>query len=408
MLQVKINIWSPHPTQKQVRDSTARYKVIVAGRRWGKTVMSVVTLVRSGLLKAGGNYFYIAPTYRQGKMIAWKLLAEKVRLLPPELVSKINESELSITFANGSSISIKGADNPDSLRGIGLDGVVLDEFADMKAIVWEEIIRPALVDKQGWAMFIGTPKGFNVFYELYNKALNKEGWEAWKFTTYDNPTIPTEEIELAKKEVSDDKFAQEFMADFRKYEGAVYKEFDRTKHIFAEGLLINKKEEIAGIDWGYTNPTAMLRIYVDNDDVFHVMDEFYQRQRTTEEVIVYLKTWTPDMVYPDPAEPDRNKMLSNAGFYVRDVNKDIKTGIDKVRELFRNNKIKIHESCVNLIRELEMYQYPDDKLKEVPIKENDHLVDALRYALFMHEGRIVREQIEIIEEDKPLYPDIGI
>lgn len=405
--KVKLVIWSPHATQKKVSDSKARFKVVVAGRRWGKTLYAVSTLTKQALLKANTTFFYIAPYYKQAKMIAWKLLSDKARDLPPELVSKINESELSVKFTNGSTIAIKGADNPDGLRGVGLDGVVLDEFADMRPSVWEEIIRPSLADRKGWAIFIGTPKGFNIFYELYNDAQSRLDWEAFRFTTYDNPIIDPLEIDSAKREMSDDKFNQEFMADFRKYEGAVYKEFDRTKHLYKDKQ-INKKEEIAGVDWGFTNPTAMLRVYVDNDDNYFIDDEYYQPGKTTEEIISYLRTWKPEYVYPDPAEPDRNRMLTTSGFYVRDVNKDIVAGIDKVRELFKHNKIFINERCTNLIRELEMYHYDDTNLKELPVKELDHLCDTLRYILFMHSPKRKDFYEEVFEVESPLYGDIGL
>lgn len=408
MEQVKINLWSPHPKQREIINSKARYKVVVAGRRFGKTITAVCTLIKKALLKPNSTYFYIAPFYRQGKMIAWKILADKVRTLPGELVISTNETELTVKFSNGSFIAIKGADTPDSLRGIGLDGVVLDEYADMRPNVWEEIIRPSLTDKKGWAMFISTPKGFNSFYDLYNKAKSLVDWEAFHFTSYDNPFIDKEELDSARREMTEDKFMQEFMADFRKYEGVVYREFDRNRHVYNDGEKnINKKEEIVCIDWGFTNPTAMLRVFIDNDDIYYFEDEYYQTGRTTEEVIEYLRTWAPNYVYPDPAEPDRNKLLSNAGFYVRDVNKDIKAGIDKVRELFRNNKIRINGRCKNFIRELESYQYSDTSTKELPIKENDHTCDAARYGLFMHQPKAIRYDNLLFQEDY-LYKDIGL
>jgi phage terminase large subunit len=151
----------------------------------------------------------------------------------------------------------------------------------------------------------------------------------------------------------------------------------------------------------------MLRVFVDNDDSYYFEEEYYQTGKTTEEVIEYLKTWSPDYVYPDPAEPDRNRMLSEAGFYVRDVNKDIKAGIDKVRELFRNNKIRINEKCKNFIRELESYQYDDSTMKEIPVKENDHTQDCMRYVLFMHSPKRNLAK-EYVFEEEILYNDIGL
>jgi len=360
------------------------------GVGFGKTTYAVNTLIKSALLKEKGQYFYIAPTYKQAKMIAWSMLLESVDNLPKELVHKKNESELYVVLGNNSRIDIKGADNPDSLRGVGLNGVVLDEYADMKPNVFDEIIRPALTDKKGWATFIGTPRGFNHFYELYKD--NREGWAKYHFTSYDNPLIDPEELEEVKQNTSDTKFAQEYMADFRKQEGLVYKEFDRDRHIYSETPK-NIIDVIAGVDFGYKNPSVILVIKKDNDNNYWVTDEWYERGKTTAEIIDYAKTLGINIFYPDPAEPDRIEEMNRAGLNCRDVNKDIAKGIDSVRELFKQNRLHIHESCSNLIWELETYAYPnkkDDKNEaEVPIKENDHALDALRYALFREIPRTV-------------------
>lgn len=388
--KVKINLWNPHANQKKLVEDKTRFKVILCGRRFGKTTYSVNTLVKHALLKKKGEYFYIAPTYKQAKMIAWKMLLESLEKLPKELVHKINESELYAIIGNGSRIDIKGADNPDSLRGVGLDGVVLDEYADMKSNVFQEIIRPALTDKKGFAIFIGTPKGFNHFYDLYNYAQADEKWQAYKFTTYDNPLIDPEEIEEARKAITEDRFAQEYLADFRKMEGLVYKEFDRSKHLYGEHN-INTNMILAGVDFGYTNPTGVLRIVQDNDNHYWVTDEWYRTGKTNEEIIEYIKAQDFNKVYPDPAEPDRIEEMSRAGINVQEVSKDVSKGIDSVRNLFKQGRLHIHESCTHLISELESYRYPEKKDNknedEKPIKENDHLLDALRYALFMQEPK---------------------
>lgn len=397
----KINLWNPHENQKKLIQDKKRFKVILCGRRFGKTTYSVNTLVKHALLKQKGEYFYIAPTYKQAKMIAWKMLLESVQKLPKELVHKINESELYVIIGNNSRIDIKGADNPDSLRGVGLDGVVLDEYADMKPNVFQEIIRPALTDKKGFAIFIGTPKGFNHFYDIYSYAEQDEKWSAYRFTTYDNPLIDPEEIEEARKAITEDRFAQEYMADFRKMEGLVYKEFDRSKHIYIEEVP-RTNVVLGAIDFGYTNPTAVLRIVQDNDNHYWVTGEWYRTGKTNEEIIEYVKSQDFNKVYPDPAEPDRIEEMNRAGLNIQEVSKDISKGVDSVRNLFKQDRIHIHKSCTNLISELESYRYPekrDDKNPdEKPIKENDHALDALRYALYMQEP-----VVDEIEEDWGLY-----
>ena len=197
--------------------------------------------------------------------------------------------------------------------------------------------------------------------------------------------------------MTEDRFSQEFGADFRKTEGLVYKEFDRTKHVFQDTDLIQPDgterhgiiERMAGIDFGYTNPTAAVEIWRDSDDNYWVVSEWYKTGKTNAEVIEYVKTLKVNQVYPDPAEPDRIEEMERAGINVREVSKDVEKGIDSVRHLFKNGRLKIHHKCYNLIQELETYSYkerrPLQNEPEEPIKENDHALDALRYALYMQQ-----------------------
>ena len=152
-------------------------------------------------------------------------------------------------------------------------------------------------------------------------------------------------------------------------------------------LIINPTDYIAGVDFGYTNPTAILQIVKDYDNTFWVTSEWYKTGKTTEEIIEYAKTLKINRWYPDPAEPDRIEQLRRSGLNVREVNKDVVKGIDSVRSLLKNGKLKIHSSCVHLIEEFESYVYKENRPmsneQEEPVKENDHALDALRYALFM-------------------------
>lgn len=382
----------------------------MCGRRFGKTTYAINVLVEEALLKNKSLFYYVAPTYRQAKQIAWTMLLESTRKLPKALLKKTNESELYVEIGNGSRIYIKGADDPDSLRGVGLDGCVLDEYADMKQNVFEDIVRPALTDKEGWCVFIGTPRGFNHFYELYVQASNLNNWSAYRFTTYDNPLIKPSEIEEARHAMSEDKFQQEYMAEFRKMEGLVYREFDRDKHVFKELPPRQYLETFAGLDFGFTNPFALIVIKKDYDNNYWIVAERYQTGKTTAEIIEIIKQLEINYIYPDPAEPDRIEEMKRAGLNIRDVDKgksSIVAGIDKVRELLKTGRLKVHDSCVNTIWEFETYKLKEKKENqndpEEALKENDHAMDALRYALMTNQPtRVVRLNLNTYQPRNPI------
>ena len=197
------------PWQKTVMDDVHRFKVICAGRRCGKSRLAAVTLLLEGLqCPSGSGVMYVAPTQSQARVIIWSLLLDIGRGVIKS--SHVNNSE--ITLANGAVIYVRGADRPDTLRGVSLSYAVLDEYADMKPSAWEEVIRASLSDRRGRAMFIGTPKGRNHFYELFNQ--EDEEWRSWLFTTADNPLIHPDETAAAKRTMSTFSFKQEYMASF--------------------------------------------------------------------------------------------------------------------------------------------------------------------------------------------------
>lgn len=211
-----------HPAQMQILNSRKRFKVVAAGRRFGKSRLAAWLLLIMGLQSQDKDVFYVAPTFQQAKDILWGMLKE----LGQEVITAAHENTAVITLVNGRKIYLKGSDRPDTLRGVGLFYVVIDEYADMKPFVWEQIIRPALADVKGSAMFIGTPKGRNHFYELYKYAESGEDpdWEAFHFTSYDNPFLDSAEIEAAKKSMSSFAFRQEFMSSFEAAASEIFKE----------------------------------------------------------------------------------------------------------------------------------------------------------------------------------------
>jgi predicted phage terminase large subunit-like protein len=211
-----------HEKQLEVFNDKHRFKVIAAGRRFGKSRLAAWTLLIEALKSKEKDVFYIAPTFQQAKDIMWGMLKE----LGHEVISAAHENTAVLTLVNGRKIYLKGSDRPDTLRGVGLAYVVLDEYADMKVNVWEQIIRPALSDVQGGAMFIGTPKGRNHFYEIYKlgEGGKDEEWTAFHYTSYDNPLIPKKEIDAAKASMSSFAFRQEFMSSFEAASRDLFKE----------------------------------------------------------------------------------------------------------------------------------------------------------------------------------------
>ena len=210
------------PWQQSVWDSKARFKVVAAGRRTGKSRLAAYLLIFYGLQVKSGHVFYVAPTQGQARDIMWQNLLE----VGHPVIKGSHINNLQITLINGATISLKGADRPETMRGVSLKYLVMDEYADMKPEVWEQILRPALADQKGGALFIGTPAGRNHFYELYTYAQHgdDETYEAWHFTSYDNPILDPEEIDIAKKSMSSYAFRQEFLASFEAMGSDVFKE----------------------------------------------------------------------------------------------------------------------------------------------------------------------------------------
>jgi predicted phage terminase large subunit-like protein len=211
------------PWQQEVFSDKTRFKVVAAGRRCGKSRMAAVTLLIEGLrCPQGSAVLYVSPTMGQSRQIVWDLLLDLGR----DIITNSHVNNLDITLINGARIYVRGADRPDTLRGVSLTYAVLDEVADIKPEAWEQVIRASLSDKKGRALFIGTPKGRNWFYDTFKLGENGEDsdWKSWHFTTQDNPLIDPTEIESAKKTLSTFAFKQEYMASFSNAGSDIFKE----------------------------------------------------------------------------------------------------------------------------------------------------------------------------------------
>jgi hypothetical protein len=217
--------------QAEAYASDARFKVIAAGRRWGKTEMALAQLLTACLL-TNGVYRYIAPTQKLARKTLWRRKLKRV-LDPSWLAKPPNETNLEVWFKTGSILEVVGADDPDSLRGEGVSGAVLDEYADMAEETWPEAVRPSLADMRGWGLFIGTPKSFNHFHEVFERGHSDEHpkWAAWSFKSLDNPLLDPDEVEEARRTTDPRTFRQEWEASFEALKGRAYYAFNRSTHV---------------------------------------------------------------------------------------------------------------------------------------------------------------------------------
>src|SRR3990167_2687021 len=333
-----------HESQYEVATDPTRFRIVCAGRRWGKSVLSRMVILRWAVSNPG-LYWIVSPTYKQSKQINWNDFKKEI---PREWVAKTNEVDLSFTLRNGSVIELKGAENPDALRGTKLRGLVIDEIASIRNWdwLWQEVLRPTLTDYEAPCVFISTPKGYNHFFDLYEDGQRSDtAYKSWRFTSYDNPHIPKGEIDEAKKDLTEDTFAQEYMADFRKYTGTVYKDFQREIHVIeAFDIPEGSGQGIyRGLDFGSTNPTACLWIWVDQDDTWFVVDEHYKTGETIDYhsgVINSKSLRNISATYGDPSGAQWIQEFAQRGIYITPANKEtgtnnnlwVRFGIEKVGE----------------------------------------------------------------------------
>jgi hypothetical protein len=298
-----------HPAQMRVFQSKARFRVVVAGRRWGKTALSRVLIIKMAQIPKR-KIWYVAPTYRMAKQIMWLDLMDAI---PKAWIKKINETTLSVTLINNTRIELKGADKADSLRGVGIHFLVLDEFQDMSEETWTQVLRPTLADTGGHAIFIGTPKAYNYLYTLYKQGQNKKKikalqWESWQFPTITSPYIPASEIEAARQDMDEKSFKQEFEASFETMSGRVYYPFDRKEHVgkyaFNPALPI-----WIGMDFNIDPMSTVIFQPQANGELWAV-DEIVLFGSNTEEVCAeidkrYWRHQKQIVMYPDPAGGQR-------------------------------------------------------------------------------------------------------
>jgi len=380
--------------QTAVIKSKSRFRVLITGRRFGKTYLAINELAKFAS-QSNKKVWYIAPTYRQAKQICWNDL--KDRLIQHRWVKKINNSDLTITLKNNSSITLRGADNEQSLRGVGLDFIVMDEFADVHKEAWYEVLRPTLSDTKGHALFCGSPRGFgNWSYELFKQGETNKDWASFKYTTLEGGQVDDNEIEQARQDLDIRTFQQEYEATFVNYSGMIYYNFNRQKNI------VDKYDKDAGVlhiglDFNVDPMSAVICLIV--NEIIIVVDEIQIYSSNTQEMCEEIRTRYQNkkiIVYPDPSARQRKtsaggftdlSILKNAGFDVKCKNTAplIRDRINAVNAKLKNvngkNSLFIVKSCKNVIKSIERQIYKEGT--HVPDKDSgyDHMNDALGYLI---------------------------
>ncbi|MBA8881717.1 phage terminase large subunit [Phyllobacterium myrsinacearum] len=397
-----------HKGQKTVLSDLHRFRVIVAGRRWGKTQVSRVALIKAATSKKKQLVWYVAPTYSMARGILWDELKNSI---PRALIKKngINETRMTIRLVNGSRIELKGADKPDSLRGVGIHFLVIDEAQDIRKETWFEVLRPTLSTTGGRVLFIGTPKAFNWLYDLYVEGqrgdvyLDERGrkvvndWKSWQFRTSMSPFIPPSEIRSARKDLDPRTFRQEYEASFETMSGRVYYAFDRRVHT-GDYPFNDKLPVVIGLDFNINPMSAIIMQEQPNGEIW-VVDEAIMMGSNTQEVSDemakrFYRNMNQVTFFPDPAGASRNhdrgessiEILRDAGFKKILFKRKHPLVADRVNSVNRlllsadgQNRLKVNRNCKGLIDSLEQTVYKEGSRDVDKSAGVEHATDALGY-----------------------------
>jgi hypothetical protein len=380
--------------QREVFDAPTRFKMLCSGRRFGKTYLCIAQLIDWATRKPNSLNWYVTANYRMAKQIAWRQL--KV-MVPPEICVKRNESDLSVEMTNGSIIALKGAENPDTLRGVSLSTLIVDEAAYVKQDAWEMVLRPALSDQGGPAWFITTPAGLNWFHDLWEQAQQESDWQTFSYTTVEGGNVPAEEVEAARRTLDERTFRQEYLASFETLSGRVYPDFSD------ENITDSARDTGGEIYWGTDfNVSIMAGVLGSRvGDTLHIWDELAVQQSNTDEVCTLLKQRFPDrriIAYPDPTGSARK--TSSAGRTDHDIIRRygfqcvspkapwaVKDKINATNWMIRTAdghlKLFVHPRCKHTIKALKNVTYKQGADDYVIDKSAgiEHWTDGLGYLI---------------------------
>lgn len=388
----------PHVRQIEILTDPTRFKVVVCGRRFGKTMLG--TWLCMAVAYQGGVAWWVAPAYPVAS-IGWRMLKSWSYRLGG---AQVRESERMIFIKDGW-VQVKSADNPDSLRGEGLHLVVMDEAAYIREEAWYEALRPALADHQGRALFITTPNGFNWIYALFTRGLGLDSeWKAWQFPTWDNPHVSADEISAARSGMDDLTFRQEFGAEFTAVAGLIYDNFSFTENVTLEADYVPERHVFWACDDGYAfgngpgsasyHPRVVLIGQETATGGFNVFAEYTATgvadYNATIDSVLKMGYAPPEIAYCDSSAQMFLGALHGRGIAAIGASHPVAEGIRNVRAFICDangvRRLKIHPRCTALIREMGVYRKADVQTggnDTHPLKQDDHHLDALRYALWV-------------------------
>lgn len=400
--------------QSNVWHDTHRFVVVNCGRRAGKSTVMAYKMVDHAAKNKGSKVWYVAPTYRQAKNILWEML---MTIIPKEAVKRKNETELKVTLINDSVIEVKGAEEPDNLRGVGIDLIVFDECAFIKG--WESVwtvLRPVLIESKAKCYFISTPNGLqNHFKHLaYNEIV--EGRETrpmfipadhsyHHYTSYENTFLDPKELDSLKFEMTEDAFAQEIMGEFRKMSGLIYKDFKRELHMVDVPHMDSNWTYTRAIDFGFAHKTALIYFGISPDRTeIYAYDGLYVSGFTERQIadVVKIKDAGKHITNPraDSAQPMTIAGLAEQGAFFIGVEKgkdSVKNGIVKVAEMLKIRRdtgkptLMFSKHLSWIADEFEKYRWIENKndkslVKEIPYNVGDDAVSAIRYMVMSLES----------------------
>lgn len=374
--------------QATVAQSPARFKILRCGRRTGKTYFIIIDSLSLALKYPGISMAYVGLTYSHAKDVVW----EDYLKLGGSLIEYKNSQELLIRLHNGSRIKLYSWDSIDNMLGKKYHKVYLDEAAVARNLykAWDDVIEPTLLDYHGEAWFTSMPRGKGQFKRLIDESMNKDDWESFHFTSYDNSTIPNVKADLdqKRKDIAPSVFAQQYLAEFTDLEGRIYTEFMRDMTV--KDCPFEPVRYGFSVDFGYNHPLAAYVYAIGPDDQIHVEKELYETKLDDKKRLARIKDLTEaysiEVAVGDSEDPIAIEQLTRElPFRVDGAVKgkdSVMQGINLVKSAFHSGNLTVAERCVNLVDELEVYAWKLDKEgneTDQPVKENDDAVDSLRY-----------------------------
>lgn len=390
-----------------------QFGACVAGVQSGKTYLGAHWAGKKCLEFPDKNGIIVAPTYNILRAATLKKFFDVF----PELRVYYKEQKGEIQLPTGGTVYVRSADNPLGIEGITAHWAWLDEGGMCSILTWT-VLRSRVSMTRGQILITTTP--YNMGWLYLNFYLPwKEGDKNFSFFSWksvDNPYYDKEFYEAEKGRLPPEEFARRYQGEFRKMTGLVWDIPEEAVIEPIEGLAQKADARVMGVDWGFRNPAAVVVLYL-HDRNWYVVDEWKKAEQSTEQIVQVannlLKTHNTFKVYPDPAEPDRVEELKNAHLPVYDANKDVIGGVNLIRELIYQKRFFVYNTCKEFIDEASMYHYPEAKLdiegkelKEVPEKFNDHLCDAVRYAIFSYTP-LSLNMGTASPAIKPFYPELG-